>query len=100
MEAYGVGDYREVSPGKTSLLFLSFCFQPSAALVELSASVIIDMFLFFGGGFFGTDSPLHHHHVPLPVRRDVRRPRPRLGHESLRLVDGADGEKAEEETIQ
>ena len=46
------------------------------------------------------DSSLHHHHVPLSVRCDVWRPRPRDGNESLCLVDGADGKKAEEETIQ
>lgn len=44
-------------------------------------------------------SSLHHHHLPLPVRRDVRGPGPRAGDEPLRPVDGADGEEAEEEAV-
>lgn len=47
-----------------------------------------------------TGSSLHHHHIPLPVRRDVWRPRARHSNESLRPVDGADGKTAEEEAIQ
>ncbi len=50
--------------------------------------------------FLSLASSLHHHHIPLSVRCDVRRPRARDGNESLRLVDGADGKSTEEETFQ
>lgn len=95
VEAYGVGDYREVSPGKSSprvtqrwmnrVPFRWLWGEGRSRLHRRCVSLV--------------GSPLHHHHVPLPVRCDVWRPRPRGGNESLRLVDGAHGKNPEEEAV-
>ena len=88
VEAYGVGDYREVSPGKNShsVFYRTnlFCSVSLSGEVHQVRHVSL------------TGSSLHHHHIPLSVCCDVRRPRPWDGNEPLRLVDGADGKESEE----